>query len=120
MILVTGATGNVGRRVLSQLLRTGATVRALTHNPESAGLPGDIDVVRGDLCVPETLDACPDGVEAVFLVWTFFTAEVAPAVLNAFSKHARRIVYLSSEGVGDDLERQTDTITVRISAKLAA
>ncbi len=57
VILVIGATGNVGRHIVSQLLGTGAAVRALTHNPESAGLPGGVDVVRGDLSVSETLDA---------------------------------------------------------------
>src|SRR5436853_534093 len=37
VILVTGATGNVGREVVSQLLRTGSVVRALTRDPDSAG-----------------------------------------------------------------------------------
>jgi uncharacterized protein YbjT (DUF2867 family) len=35
-LLVTGSTGNVGRHVVSQLLRMGAAVRALTRNPDSA------------------------------------------------------------------------------------
>ncbi|HZF11193.1 MAG TPA: NAD(P)H-binding protein, partial [Thermoanaerobaculia bacterium] len=38
-ILVTGATGRVGRQVVSQLLATGAAVRALSRNPDAAGLP---------------------------------------------------------------------------------
>ncbi len=117
MILVTGATGNVGGRV-SQRLGTDAAGRALTHNPHSASLPGD--VVRGGLSLPDTLDTCLSGVAAVFLIRAFFTAEAAPAFLNAVTKHARRLVYLSSEGAGDDLEQQTDTITARIAAKLAA
>src|SRR5918998_3327640 len=56
VILVTGATGNVGRQVVSQLLDTGAAVRALTRDPDSAGLPDGVDVVRGDLSVPDTLN----------------------------------------------------------------
>ena len=111
MILVTGATGHVGRHVVSQLLRTGAAVRALTRNPDSAGLPGGVDVVRADLSVPDTLDACLDGVEAVFLVWPFLPSDVAPAILDAVTKHARRIVFLSSWSVRDDLEQQTDPIS---------
>jgi uncharacterized protein YbjT (DUF2867 family) len=111
MILVTGATGNVGRQVVSQLLDTGSGVRALTRDPAAAGLPTGVEVVRGDLSVPNTLDACLDGVEAVFLVWPFFTAEAAPAVLDAVRKQARRIVYLSSASVRDDLEQQTDPIS---------
>lgn len=109
-ILITGATGHVGRRVVSGLLGTDADVRALTRNPDSAGLPKGVEVVRGDLSAPETLDACLDGAEAVFLMWPFLTAEAAPAVLDTVAKHARRIVYLSSMGVRDDLEQQTSSI----------
>ena len=114
MILVTGPTGNVGRHVMSQLLDTGVCVCGLARNPASAGLPGNI--VRGDLSVPNTLD----GVGTVSLVWPFLTAEATLAFLDVVTKCARRIVYLSSESVGDALEQQTDTITGRIAAKLAA
>lgn len=86
-------------------------VRALTRNPDSAGLPGGVDVFRGDLSHPDTLDVCLDGVESVFLVWPFLTAEAAPAVLDVVAKHARRIVYLSSSGIRDDVEQQTNPIT---------
>ena len=109
-IVVTGATGNVGGQVVSQLLGIGAVVRALVRDPDSAGLASGIEVVRGDLSVPDTLEAALDGVEAVFLVWPFLTAEAAPPVLDAVTKHARRVVYLSSMGVRDDLERQADMI----------
>jgi uncharacterized protein YbjT (DUF2867 family) len=110
VILVTGATGNVGRHVVTQLLHTGARVRALARDPASAGLPGGVDVVRGDLSAPGTLDACLNGVDAVFLLWPGLTADLAPAVLDAIRKHARRLVFLSSLGIRDDLERQPDPI----------
>jgi len=110
VILVTGATGNVGRQVVSQLVGTRAALRALARDPDSAGLPDGIEVVRGDLSDPGTLEACLDGVDTVFLVWPFLTAEAAPAVLEVAAKHARRIVYLSSMGVRDDLEEQADPI----------
>ena len=109
-ILVTGSTGTVGGQVVSQLLHTGAAVRALTRDPDSADLPDGVEVVRGDLSDPGSLDACLEGVEVVFLVWPFMTAEAAPAVLDAIAKRARRIVYLSSLGVRDDLEKQADPI----------
>ncbi len=111
VILVTGATGHVGRHVVSQLLHTSAAVRALVRNPSSANLPSPVEVVRGDLSDPDTLNACLVGVEAVFLMWPFPTATAAPAVLDAVKKHARRIVYLSSVSVRDDLERQSDPIS---------
>ena len=104
MILVSGATGHVGRHLVSQLLRMGAAVRALVRNPDSASLPGDVNVVRGDLSAPDTLDASLEGVEAVYLVWPFPTANAAPAVLDRIRKHARRIVYQSALTVRDDLQ----------------
>jgi uncharacterized protein YbjT (DUF2867 family) len=110
VIMVTGATGNVGRQVVSQLLGTGVAVRALARNPDSAGLPDGVEVVRGDLVDPDTLDACLDGVEAVFLVWPFLTAEAAPAILDVVTRHARRIVLLSAVGVRDDVEVQFNPI----------
>ncbi|MDX6431658.1 MAG: hypothetical protein QOE54_4024, partial [Streptosporangiaceae bacterium] len=113
-ILVIGATGNVGRHVVSGLLEAGARVRALTRDPDAAALPAGADAVRGDLSGPDGpdgLEAGLDGVGSVFLVWPFGTAEGAPPVLEAVGKYARRIVYLSSMGVREDLERQADPIT---------
>src|SRR5437867_384068 len=63
-ILVTGATGNVGRRLVAQLLRAGVRIRGLTRNPDSAGLPDGVEVVRGELSVPATLEASLNGVGA--------------------------------------------------------
>src|SRR5256886_4672161 len=98
MILVTGATGTVGRQTVLQLLATGAEVRALTRHPDAAHLPGDVDVVGGDLSDPDTLAPALKGVDAVFLVWPFTTAEGAPAVLDAIERETRRLLYLSSAG----------------------
>ena len=94
-ILVTGATGRVGRQVVSRLLATDARVRALTRNPDAADLPPEAEVVRGDLTVPGSLDECLDGVETVFLVWTA-QAGAVPAAVERIARHARRIVFLSS------------------------
>src|SRR5262249_32648631 len=95
-ILVTGATGNVGRQVVFQLLAAGGVqVRALTRNPDSASLPPEVEVVRGDLTVPATLDGCLDGIDAVFLVWTA-PASTARVVIERMASHARCVVFLSS------------------------
>lgn len=110
-ILVTGATGNIGRYLVSELLPTGVTVRALVREPAAAKLPRGVEVVRGDLAIPDTLDAALRGVDTVFLLWPFVTAEATPAVLNVIKKDARRIVYLSSMNVNDDADEQTDPIT---------
>ncbi|MGK5543861.1 NAD(P)H-binding protein [Streptomyces sp. URMC 127] len=109
-ILVTGATGNVGREVVAQLLAAGAAVRALVRDPESADLPDGAKGVSGDLSRPDTLEGALTGSEKVFLIWPFLTTEGASAVLEAIARRARRIVYLSSSGVNEDAERQTDPI----------
>jgi len=94
-VLVIGGSGTVGRQVVSRLVATGAQVRALARNPGAARLPEQVEVVRGDLTLPETLDACLEGMQTVFLVWTAPAAAVAPA-LERIAKHARRIVFLSA------------------------
>ncbi|TMK81411.1 MAG: NAD-dependent epimerase/dehydratase family protein [Actinobacteria bacterium] len=94
-VLVTGATGRVGRVVVDELLDEGVPVRALTRRPEAARLPAAIEVVSGDLTVPESLDAALQDVGAVFLVWTVPPA-TAPAVVERLATHARRVVFLSS------------------------
>jgi uncharacterized protein YbjT (DUF2867 family) len=67
-ILVTGATGGVGRLVVDELLALGATdVRALTVNPARAGLPPRVEAVRGYLGRPETLPAALAGVDRMYL-----------------------------------------------------
>jgi uncharacterized protein YbjT (DUF2867 family) len=100
MTFVIGATGKVGRGVISELLERDVRVRALARDPDAAGLPGGADVVPGDLSRPQDLAAHLDGVEAVFLVWPFFTDQGAGEVVDALARRARRIVYLSAEAAG--------------------
>jgi uncharacterized protein YbjT (DUF2867 family) len=94
-ILIIGGTGDVGGHVVSQLTDAGRPVRALVRNPEAARLPPGVELVRGDLTIPESLDAALDGIDTVFMVWTAPAAAVAPA-LERITRHARRIVYLSA------------------------
>jgi uncharacterized protein YbjT (DUF2867 family) len=70
-ILVTGATGNVGRSLVQQLVDAGHEVRALTRDPGSAAarrLPTRVEVVRGDFSLPESLVPALRGVERMHLV----------------------------------------------------
>jgi uncharacterized protein YbjT (DUF2867 family) len=111
MILVIGATGNVGRHVLSQLHAMGtAGVRALVRPGRAVYRCAGADIATGSLDEPDRLAAALPGVKTVFLVWPFLTTEGAPAVLEAIGQHAQRLVYLSSIGVGDCPEEQTDPI----------
>jgi len=92
--LVIGATGNIGSQVVAQLAAAAAPVRAMMRKPRAEGLPG-VEVVRGDLSVPESLDSCLDGTDAVFLVWTAPAEAVGPA-LERIARRTRRIVFLSA------------------------
>ena len=67
MILVTGATGNVGREVVKLLLADGEEVAAVTRNPSAAALPGAAHVVGVDPSNPTTLASAVSGIEAVFV-----------------------------------------------------
>jgi uncharacterized protein YbjT (DUF2867 family) len=94
-ILVLGATGNVGGRVVERLRDAGARVRALVRRPDVRSLPGGVEVTAGDLTAPESLDPALDGVRAVFLLWTA-PPPTAAAVVARLAARARRIVLLSS------------------------
>jgi uncharacterized protein YbjT (DUF2867 family) len=88
-VLVTGETGRVGRAVVGLLTAAGVPVRALTRRPEAAALPANVEVVTGDLTMPESLDAALRDVGAVSLVWTVPPAS-APAVVERLAARARR------------------------------
>ena len=94
-ILVIGASGNIGRHVVSQLAATGAQVRAMSRTPGTAALSLQVETMVGDLTVPETLDKCLSGVDSVFLLWTAPSAAF-PAALERITSHARRVVFLSA------------------------
>jgi uncharacterized protein YbjT (DUF2867 family) len=95
-VLVTGATGRVGRVVVDLLVDAGVPVRALTHRSEAVTTwPANVEVVTGDLTEPESLDAGLQGVGVVFLVWTAPPA-TAPAVIERLATRTRRVVFLSA------------------------
>jgi len=109
MILVTGATGNVGRRVVERLVTGGHGVRAVTRDPSRAALPAEVETVAADLADPETLRPHLDGVDAVFLVWPFvdpaITAQLVPEVAKVLgSAGSPRIVYVSAASAEADPE----------------
>lgn len=108
MILVTGATGTVGRGVVEQLLAAGESVRALTRVPERAGLPEGAEVVRGDLRDAGSLPAALEGVSAVFLFAV--PGSAASFVEAAKAAGIRRVVLLSSGAVEDGLAEQRNPI----------
>jgi uncharacterized protein YbjT (DUF2867 family) len=94
-VLVTGATGRIGRAVIAELVGAGVPVRALTREPATAALPAGVEVVAGDFTEPGSLGAALQGVRAVFLLWTAPPATAA-AVVERLASDPRRVVFLSS------------------------
>ncbi|WP_328345837.1 NAD(P)H-binding protein [Micromonospora sp. NBC_00421] len=96
-ILVTGATGNVGRHVVDLLVRAGADVRATSRKPESLDLPAEVDVRRADLTDPATFTQAFQGVEKVFLYNQ--PASIDGVMAAAKAAGVRHAVLLSSLAV---------------------
>lgn len=115
-ILVIGATGNVGGAVVDQLVAAQAAgarlrVRAMVRTPATSHLPTTVETVAGDLLDVPGLRAALDGMQRVFLVWPFGSAQLAPPVIAEIAAQADRVVYLSSIGVRDDGGDAGDPIT---------
>ncbi|WP_059008577.1 NAD(P)H-binding protein [Streptomyces specialis] len=107
-VLVTGATGTVGRALVASLLAAGAPVRAVTRDPLTARLPADAEVIRGDPNEPGTLAGSLDGVTSLF-VNPAAAGEFTGRLLSlARSRGVRRVVLLSTAAIRDKAAWDTD------------
>jgi uncharacterized protein YbjT (DUF2867 family) len=97
MILVTGATGNVGGELVRALAARGEAVRALARNPDRATFPAAAQVTAGDLGAPRSLTAALAAVSKVFLLGGFAT--LADVLRRARGAGAEHIVLLTSRCV---------------------
>ena len=97
-IIVTGATGTVGRHVVEQLVKRGADVRALVRDVSKANFPAGVDVVQGDLLDVDSLRRAFSGVSTLFLLNAVVPDEYTQALIAlnvAREVGIERIVYLS-------------------------
>src|ERR1700761_5778436 len=95
-ILVTGATGTVGRQVVEQLVKRGVDVRALVRDPAKAGLPAGVTVVQGDLLDVDALRKAFSGVSTLFLLNAVVPDEFTQALIAlnlAREAGVRKLVY---------------------------
>lgn len=104
MILVTGATGSIGRELVSELDAKGAKFRILIRDPARAAvLPERAQRVTGELGEPATLTPAFDGVDRLFLLTPDIgTDHTAHAVAAAQAAGVCHIVHLSSIRVLSD------------------
>ncbi|MCM3750272.1 NAD(P)H-binding protein [Paenibacillus pasadenensis] len=111
-ILVTGASGNVGRYVVEHLVGAGQQVRALTRHPERTDFPEGVEVVYGDLAVPESLAPAFNGVTAMHLI-TFNSdgygpLQTGPEIVELAEKAGVRRVTVLWSGVNGPVEQAVE------------
>jgi uncharacterized protein YbjT (DUF2867 family) len=97
-ILVTGATGRVGRQVVHQLVSRGADVRVLVRDPSKADFPAAVTVAQGDMLDLDSLRTAFSGVRTLFLLNAVAADEFTQALVTlnvARESGVERVVYLS-------------------------
>lgn len=97
-ILVTGATGRVGRHVVDQLIARNADVRVLVRDPAKANFASNVDVVQGDMLDIDALRRAFNGVRTLFLLNAVAGDEFTQAIIAlnvACEAGVERVVYLS-------------------------
>lgn len=97
--LVTGATGNVGRPLVTLLANAGAKVRAVSRRPERSGFPTGVDVVT-------TAPAGIEGADVVLLNSRALGNDLTAVVSQARSAGVTRLVALSAINADDDFSLQ--------------
>lgn len=101
MILVTGATGNIGGAVVRALVAADQPVRALIRRDPMRGLPAGVETAVGDLNRPDSLSDAFAGVSGLFLLPGY--ADMSGLLAAARLAGVERVVLLSggSAGSGD-------------------
>jgi uncharacterized protein YbjT (DUF2867 family) len=97
VLLVTGATGNVGSEVVAALAARGEDVRAMVRGPAPAGAPDGVELVQGDLELPESLTPALAGARGVFLLGGW--SDMPGLVRRIEEAGVERVVLLTSRCV---------------------
>ncbi|MFW5716444.1 MAG: NAD(P)-dependent oxidoreductase [Spirochaetota bacterium] len=115
-LLLFGATGGTGRRVLAQALDRGHTVTAVVRSPEDLGSkPEGLTVVAGDMADPEVVERAIDGAEAVIMAAGPVKSSPADLmevtarnITQAMKENGtKRLVWLTGAGVMDERDAKS-------------
>jgi uncharacterized protein YbjT (DUF2867 family) len=125
-VLVTGATGFIGSRLIPALIAQGVTVRALTRNPDRYHAPAGVEVARGDVLDGASLFAALREVDAAYYFVHSMSKDTRGTGLSfeerdrlgvqnfveaAGEQDVKRIIYLG--GLGDD----SDTLSKHLLSR---
>ncbi|WP_255198278.1 NAD(P)H-binding protein [Halorarius litoreus] len=120
-VLVTGATGFVGERLVPALVERGHDVRALVRDPSRYDAPSGVEVATGDLLDPGSFEAALDGIEAAYYLVHSMGAGADYAERDRRAAHnfaaaateagVERVVYLG--GLGDDRDDLSEHLKSR-------
>jgi uncharacterized protein YbjT (DUF2867 family) len=100
MILVTGATGNVGSAAVRLLAAGHHSVRALVRDPSRASC-GNVEVAAGDFDRPDTLDAAMRGIDTVLLVSPAVPAQEIAVIDSAVRQGVAHVIKVTSKASAD-------------------
>ncbi|WP_433684353.1 NAD(P)H-binding protein [Nocardia sp. CA-119907] len=104
MIVVTGATGNIGRTLVQQLVAAGEQVTAVSRGNQDIVLPDGVQHRRADLADPESLSPAVENADALFLLLTGPQLVTGPDparfVEVAVAGGIKKLVLLSSQATG--------------------
>ncbi|MGV4980827.1 SDR family oxidoreductase [Streptomyces sp. NRAIS4] len=115
MIVVTGATGNIGRALVAGLIEAGEAVTAVTRHIENEDVPPGVRAVAADLAEPQSLAPALAGAKALFLLVA--GEDPAGILRRAADAGVAKVVLLSSQGVGT--RPQTYAHAARFEAAVA-
>ncbi|ACZ77704.1 NmrA family protein [Dickeya parazeae Ech586] len=111
-ILIVGATGSIGRHVVARSLKMGHELKALLRNPQKSKLlPQGVEIVHGDVSMPETLAGICDDIDAViFTLGSDGQGRIGARaidyggvrnILQTLKQRSVRIVLMTAIGVTD-------------------
>jgi uncharacterized protein YbjT (DUF2867 family) len=106
MLLVTGATGTIGRPLVDVLVNEGVKVRAVTRNPQATNLSAEVEVVEGDPSRPDTIAPFLEDVTALFLHPRAAGDAAGELLTLARQRGVQRVVAQSATNVDDPLDQQ--------------
>lgn len=118
-LAITGATGTIGREVLTSLIAGGheRRVRAVVRNP--ADITADVQTVHADFSDPDTLTAAFDDAEAVLLLCGHHPDQLTyerAALAAATAAGVERVVYISAAAADRDPRPQSRSTTIAWNA----